>query len=92
MKEFADWTQRNTIALGVAFVVLMGLAIAADLAVVLGLSEPSISWRTWQAERKHPTLITAGTLATILVCYLVRGSWPLVFFAAFMGGHLFAHW
>lgn len=50
----------------------------------------SISEDTWLACSTHPTLIMAGTLATIGVGWLVRDLWGLVLLAGLLGGHLFS--
>lgn len=63
-----------------------------DVMLVLYWKVSSISWDTWQACDAHPTIQVAGTIATLIVCYLVRMSWPTVAMAAFLGGHLFSHW
>jgi hypothetical protein len=81
--------QRNVY--GEAFVIIMAIAIIVDLLLV-GLGLSSISWRTWMATQHHPTLIAAGTLATVGICYLIRYSWKYVMFMGIMGGHLFVHW
>jgi hypothetical protein len=87
-----SWTKDNQQSLGVLFIVCVCLGIIVDLVLVLVLGDESISYRTWIAQQEHPTLITAGAFATIGVCYLVRTEWRLVLVAAFLGGHLFAHW
>lgn len=87
-----EWTARRGKQLGFLFVLLMGAAIACDMVMVEGLGTDSISWRTWVATQDHPTLIAAGILFTLLVCWLVRTSWVLVMFMGIMGGHLFVHW
>lgn len=74
------------------FWVLFGVGVVTDLLFVLYLKIDSISWDTWQACNAHPTIQVAGTIATLIVCYLVRVSWPTVAMAAFLGGHLFSHW
>lgn len=90
-ESFARWTAVNRFWIGLAFIVVMGLAIATDLVLVLVLKTTSISMATWIGTEAHPTLISGGILATVGVCYLVRESWGLVMFAGIMGGHLFAH-
>lgn len=70
---------------------LFGVGVFADLILVLYYKVSSISWDTWQACNAHPTIQVAGTIATLIVCYLVRVSWPTVAMAAFLGGHLFTH-
>jgi len=87
-----NWIDAHQLLLGGLFVALTGAAILLDLVLVLVLRVKSISLRTWLATEAHPTLLVAGTLATVGVCALVSGSPVLLFFAAFLGGHLFAHW
>ncbi len=78
--------------LAALFIASMSAAIALDLYLVLWLKVRSISWRTWQATKKHPTLIIAGCLATLLVCLGLHDSFWLACLAAWVGGHLFGHW
>jgi energy-converting hydrogenase Eha subunit A len=80
------------VLVGAIFVVAVCAAIVVDLLLVFVLRTKSISLRTWIATKSHPTLIIAGCLATLVACWLLRGSWPLASFAGFLGGHLFAHW
>lgn len=82
----------HRIAIGVAFMVIMGAACVLDFWMVVVRKVPSISWRTWMEMRKHPTLIAAGIIATLGVCFLLQGEWGLVAFAGIMGGHLFVHY
>lgn len=84
-------TQRQLHWVGVVYVGIMALLILTDLYLVLIAKVDSISWRTWVAEDAHPTLIGAGVLAGIGVCYLVRRNWRLVMFNGLMTGHLFFH-
>lgn len=77
---------------GRLFLALFGLGVLIDLYLVLVAHTDSISWRIWEACLAHPTLMVAGTLATIGVCRLVSHRWGLVFLAGFLGGHLFTHW
>lgn len=88
---FDHWTHTHQTLLGVVFVVAMSAAILLDLWLVLVRKTKSISWRIWEACSAHPTLMVAGTIATFATCWLVRDTWPLVAFAAYTGGHLFAH-
>lgn len=73
------------------FTWVMGGAILLDLFLVLVLRVKSISMATWIAAQAHPTLITAGTLGTVFICWiLVNGDHPIhACFMAGMGGHLF---
>jgi hypothetical protein len=91
-ETLSKWTRGNRFWLGLVFEFIMGSAIVTDLIMVLVLKVTSISMATWIATQAHPTLIAAGVLATVGVCYLVRESWGLVMFAGLMGGHLFIHW
>lgn len=84
----ADWTLRHRTALNRTFVVCCTLGIVADLVLVLWLSAPSITERTWAACREHPVIAVAGGLATVWVCWLVRTDWRLAMFAGMLGGHL----
>jgi hypothetical protein len=87
-----NWVLRHQAQLQAAYLVLMAIGIIADLVLVLVLRVESISSRVWDATAAHPTLIAAGVLATVLVCWLVHSSWRMVFFAGLLGGHLFIHW
>ena len=53
--------------------------------LVVWFKVSSISLRTWVATELHPTLIDGGIVATLIVCYLLRQSWPDVAFIAFLG-------
>ena len=87
-----SWTGRHQVLLGGLFIGLNGLGVLVDFVMVVFFGLTSISWQTWTEESLHPTLSVAGVLATISICWLVRTEWSLVFFGAFIGGHLFAHW
>lgn len=88
----ARWTREHAFFLNALFWSLSAVGVALDLVMVLVLGVDSISWRTWEATAAHPTLIGAGVLATVGVCWLVRTFWPSVLFAGMLGGHLFTHW
>ena len=60
-------------------------AILFDVLLVEWFKVSSISLRTWVATELHPTLIDGGIVATLIVCYLLRQSWPDVAFMAFLG-------
>lgn len=76
----------------VVFLALVGVGVGFDLYLVLIRKTKSISLATWIATKAHPTLIAAGILATVGVCFLVQDYWGLVAFAGILGGHLFIHW
>lgn len=74
-----------------AFAGLFAVAVVADLWLVFTGRE-SISARTWDATRDHPTLIAAGVLSGPAVGWLLRKSWPAVLMWGILVGHLFCHW
>lgn len=86
------WTEEYGFQLGLIFCLIMGFAISCDMTMVMILKTDSISWRSWVTTQEHPTLIAAGMLFTVGVCWLIRTSWVLVMFMGIMGGHLFVHW
>jgi hypothetical protein len=86
-----SWTARHQVLLCGIFIGCCAAGIAVDLFLVLVLHVKSISLSTWIAENAHPTLIGAGVLAGVGICYLVRSEWRLVMFAGILTGHLFLH-
>lgn len=76
---------------GCIWCTFMALAIAMDLWLVFNNHE-SISSRTWKACEDHPTIIAAGTLASVGVALLIRKYPWMVFFTGVMCGHLFIHY
>jgi hypothetical protein len=86
-----NWTRDHQTLLGRIFDGCVALGIAVDLVLVLALRVTSISQRIWIATEAHSTLMPAGALTTVFVCWLVRGSWRRVFFGGVLGGHLFTH-
>ena len=86
----SSWTRRHQTALQTVFAACVAVAVVADLVMVLGLGVDSITQRTWAACAAHPVIAVAGGLATVAVCWLVRGDWRAVMFAGMLGGHLFS--
>jgi hypothetical protein len=72
------------------FMYVMGALIVLDLFLVLILKVKSISMATWIAAQNHPTLIMAGTLGTVGLCYLLQDNVIEACFMAAMGAHLFS--
>ena len=77
--------------IGFAHTVIHASLIILYLVMVMVWKMQSISSMTWDACEEHPTLIAAGILGTVGICYLVRHWWWMCMFSGIMGGHLFVH-
>lgn len=77
--------------IGFAYTSIHVVLITLDLIMVLYWKIQSISSMTWDACEDHPTLIAAGILMTVGICYIVRHWWWMCMFSGIMGGHLFVH-